>query len=179
MRFPLRSVLCLSRLRWARSEPRQVPLSAAPGRVLRVFRVAALTAISVIITAADSAAFSESYRGLWVWARSPRLPARFPARWATTGGPLVAVPHLRAGLSQAASQPATATVFPGFLDNLYHRTGRVRVRDHPQLAADGCGQPEHLHPCRGPLRLPRAVFSARCLPFAGSAQVAAMAGHSS
>jgi hypothetical protein len=73
MRFPLRSVLCLSRLRWRRSEPRQVPLSAAPGRVLRVFRVAALTAISVIITAADSAAFAESYRGLWVWARNHGL----------------------------------------------------------------------------------------------------------
>jgi Protein of unknown function (DUF2637) len=66
-------MLDLSRLRWPRSEPRQVPLSAAPGRVLRVFRVAALTAISVIITAADSAAFAESYRGLWVWARNHGL----------------------------------------------------------------------------------------------------------
>ena len=69
MRFPLRSLPYLPRLRWPCSEPRQVPLLAAPGRVLRVFRVAALTAISVIITAAYSAAFTESYRGLWVWAR--------------------------------------------------------------------------------------------------------------
>jgi hypothetical protein len=46
-----------------------VPLPSAPGRVLRLFRITALTAISVIITAADSAAFAESYRGLWVWAR--------------------------------------------------------------------------------------------------------------
>lgn len=74
MRFPLRSVLHLPRLRWRRSEPRQVPLSAAPGRVLRVLRGSALTAISVIIiTAADSAAFAESYRGLWVWARNHGL----------------------------------------------------------------------------------------------------------
>jgi len=58
------------RLRWTgASEPRQVPPLAAPGRVLGLFRGAALTAISVIITAADSAAFAESYRGLWVWAR--------------------------------------------------------------------------------------------------------------
>jgi hypothetical protein len=34
-----------------------------------VFRSAALTTISFIITAADRAAFAESYRGLWVWAR--------------------------------------------------------------------------------------------------------------
>jgi hypothetical protein len=73
MRFTLRSVLHLPRLRWPRSEPRRVPLSPAPGRVLRVFRVAAQTAISVIITAADSAAFAESYRGLWVWARNHGL----------------------------------------------------------------------------------------------------------
>lgn len=53
----------------AGGEPRHLPSPTAPGRVLRLFRGAALTAISVIITAADSAAFAESYRGLWVWAR--------------------------------------------------------------------------------------------------------------
>jgi len=56
-------------LHWPRRKPRPVPLPSAPGRVLRLFRITALTAISVIITAADSAAFAESYRGLWVWAR--------------------------------------------------------------------------------------------------------------
>lgn len=69
MRFPLRSVLHLPRLRWPRSVPRRVTVTAAPSYVLRVLRGTALTAISVIITAADSAAFAESYRGLWVWAR--------------------------------------------------------------------------------------------------------------
>jgi hypothetical protein len=56
-------------LHWPRRKPRPVSLPSAPGRVLRLFRITALTAISVIITAADSAAFAESYRGLWVWAR--------------------------------------------------------------------------------------------------------------
>ena len=69
MGFPLRSVLYLPRLRWPRSDPRQVPLSAVPGCLLRALRGAALTAISVIITGADGAAFAESYRGLWVWAQ--------------------------------------------------------------------------------------------------------------
>ena len=68
-RFPLRSVLTLPRLHWPCSQPRQAALSVAPGSILRVLRGAALTAISVTITAADSAAFAESYRGLWVWAR--------------------------------------------------------------------------------------------------------------
>lgn len=66
MRSPIQS---LPRLPWLRSAPRRVAPSAAPGYVLCVLRGAALTAISVIITAADSAAFAESYRGLWVWAR--------------------------------------------------------------------------------------------------------------
>ncbi len=66
MRSPIWS---LPRLHWLRSAPRHVVPPAAPGYVLRVLRGAALTAISVIITAADSAAFAESYRGLWVWAR--------------------------------------------------------------------------------------------------------------
>jgi hypothetical protein len=43
-------------------------VTAAPSYVLRVLRGTALTAISVIITGADGAAFAESYRGLWVWA---------------------------------------------------------------------------------------------------------------
>src|SRR5271170_725807 len=68
MRSPLRSVLHLPRLRWPRSVPRRVPVTAAPSYVLRVLRGTALTAISVIITGADGAAFAESYRGLWVWA---------------------------------------------------------------------------------------------------------------
>lgn len=67
MRSLIRSLPLLPRLPWLRSAPRHVAL--APGYVLRVLRGAALTAISVIITAADSAAFAESYRGLWVWAR--------------------------------------------------------------------------------------------------------------
>jgi hypothetical protein len=37
--------------------------------VLRVFRVAALATIAAVITAASSASFAESYRGLWLWAR--------------------------------------------------------------------------------------------------------------
>jgi Protein of unknown function (DUF2637) len=69
MRFPIWSLPRLPRLPWLRSAPRHVAPSAARGYVLRVLRGAALTAISVIITAADSAAFAESYRGLWVWAR--------------------------------------------------------------------------------------------------------------
>jgi hypothetical protein len=69
MRSPIRSLPRLPRLPWLRSAPRQVAPPTAPGYVLRVLRGAALTAISVIITAADSAAFAESYRGLWVWAR--------------------------------------------------------------------------------------------------------------
>jgi hypothetical protein len=69
MGFPLRSVPYLPRLRGPRSDPRQVPLSAVPGCVLRALRGAALTAISVIITGADGSAFAESYRGLWVWAQ--------------------------------------------------------------------------------------------------------------
>lgn len=69
MRSPIRSLPRLPRLPWLRSAPRHVAPSAAPGYVLRVLRGAALTAISIIITAADSAAFAESYRGLWVWAR--------------------------------------------------------------------------------------------------------------
>lgn len=40
-----------------------------PGRVLRIFRAAALAAIAAVITAASSASFAESYRGLWLWAR--------------------------------------------------------------------------------------------------------------
>jgi hypothetical protein len=68
MRLPIRSLPRLPRLPWLRSAPRHVDPSAAPGYVLRVLRGTALTAISVIITAADSAAFAESYRGLWVWA---------------------------------------------------------------------------------------------------------------
>jgi Protein of unknown function (DUF2637) len=73
MRFPIRSLPYLPRLHWPRSEPRHVARSAAPGYVLRVLRGAALTAISAIITTADSAAFAESYRGLWVWARNHGL----------------------------------------------------------------------------------------------------------
>jgi hypothetical protein len=69
MRLSFRSVLRVPRLLRPRSGSRQVALPAAPGYVLRVLRDTALTAISVIITAADSAAFAESYRGLWVWAR--------------------------------------------------------------------------------------------------------------
>lgn len=69
MRSPIRSLPRLPRLPWLRGAPRRVAPPAAPGYVLRVLRGAALTAISVIITAADSAAFAESYRGLWVWAR--------------------------------------------------------------------------------------------------------------
>ena len=69
VRSLLRSALCLPRLCRPRGEPQQVAVPVAPGNVLRVLLSAALTAISVIITAADSAAFAESYRGLWVWAR--------------------------------------------------------------------------------------------------------------
>jgi hypothetical protein len=69
VRFSLRLMLYLPRLRWPRSEPHRVPRPTAPGYVLRALRGAALTTISVIITAADSAAFAESYRGLWVWAQ--------------------------------------------------------------------------------------------------------------
>ena len=67
MRFSFRSTL--SRLCWPRTQPCQVPRPTASGYVLRALRGTSLTAISVIITAADSAAFAESYRGLWVWAR--------------------------------------------------------------------------------------------------------------
>lgn len=61
--------LSLPHLRWPRRELRLVPSRPEPGHVLRGLRCAALTAISLIITGADSAAFAESYRGLWVWAR--------------------------------------------------------------------------------------------------------------
>lgn len=40
----------------------------APGRVLRGFRLAALSAIAAVITTASAASFAESYRGLWLWA---------------------------------------------------------------------------------------------------------------
>jgi hypothetical protein len=69
MRLPLPPLPRLPRPRWPRRELRPVLPRAEPGLVLRVFRGAALTTISFIITAADSAAFAESYRGLWVWAR--------------------------------------------------------------------------------------------------------------
>lgn len=64
-----RSFPPLPRPRWPRREPHPVLPRSEPGLVLRVFRGAALTTISFIITVADSAAFAESYRGLWVWAR--------------------------------------------------------------------------------------------------------------
>ena len=48
---------------------RLVPSRPELGHFLRGLRGTALMAISLIITCADSAAFAESYRGLWVWAR--------------------------------------------------------------------------------------------------------------
>ena len=69
MRLLLPPLPRLPRPRWPRRELRAVLPRSEPGLVLRVFRSAALTTISFIITAADSAAFAESYRGLWLWAR--------------------------------------------------------------------------------------------------------------
>jgi hypothetical protein len=69
MRLSLPPLPRLPRPRWPRRELRPVLPRSEPGLVLRLFRGAALTTISFIITAADSAAFAESYRGLWVWAR--------------------------------------------------------------------------------------------------------------
>ena len=69
MRLSLPPLPRLPRPRWPRRDLRPVLSRSEPGLVLRVFRGAALTTISFIITAADSAAFAESYRGLWVWAR--------------------------------------------------------------------------------------------------------------
>jgi Protein of unknown function (DUF2637) len=65
----LRPLPRLPRPRWPRRELRPMLPQSEPGVVLRAFRGAALATISFIITAADSAAFAESYRGLWVWAR--------------------------------------------------------------------------------------------------------------
>jgi Protein of unknown function (DUF2637) len=69
MRLSLPPLPRLPRPRWPRRELRPVLPRSEPGLVLRVFRGAVLTTIAFIITAADSAAFAESYRGLWVWAR--------------------------------------------------------------------------------------------------------------
>jgi Protein of unknown function (DUF2637) len=69
MKLSLPPLPRLPRPRWPRRELLAVLPRSEPGLVLRVFRGAALTTISFIITAADSAAFAESYRGLWLWAR--------------------------------------------------------------------------------------------------------------
>lgn len=56
----------------------------APGRVLRGFRLAALSAVALVITTASGASFAESYRGLWLWARHHGLSgfwaAAFPCQ---------------------------------------------------------------------------------------------------
>jgi len=60
------------------------PVTPAPAGVLRVVRVAALWAIATVITAASGASFTESYRGLWLWARHHGLAgfwaAAFPVQ---------------------------------------------------------------------------------------------------
>jgi len=58
------------RPRWPHRKSHPVPdmPPVEPGGVLRVFRAAALAGLSAVITAASSASFAESYRGLWLWA---------------------------------------------------------------------------------------------------------------
>jgi hypothetical protein len=82
----------------------------------------------------------------------------------TTDGPPAAMPRRRAGLSRLR-EPDTdlSGTSPVFLRDGSHRTGRVRVRDHPQLAADGCGRPGYPHRPANP-----AAFRAQLRPRPGT-----------
>ena len=86
-------------------------------------------------------------------ARRPVPPAcpRVPGAARTTDGPPAAMPRRRQGLS-CFREPGADLSGPSsvFLRNASHRTGRVRVRDHPQLAADGCGRPGYPHRLANP-----------------------------
>ena len=81
---------------WSRLKPRrkprperavQPPLSPALSGPLRAFRTAALWGLALLIAVADGAAFTESYRGLYLWA----LHHNFGGFWAAAFPPQVDV----------------------------------------------------------------------------------------
>jgi len=93
MRFTLPRI---PRPSWLR-RPERAPEPSAPaalGGPLRAFRAAALWAIAVIITTASAAAFAESYRGLYDWARHHGLSGFWAAAFPLQVDTFIAVGEL-------------------------------------------------------------------------------------
>ena len=89
--------------------PASVP---GPGRVLAAFRLAALAAIALVITAADASAFAESYRGLWLWATHHRLAGLWAAAFPVQVDAFIVVGELSLfiAMTDRAHMPAHTTI---------------------------------------------------------------------
>ena len=61
---------------------------------LRIPRLAALVAITILVVAASAASFSESYRGLFLWAHHHGLSAIWAAMWPCQVDVFIAVGEL-------------------------------------------------------------------------------------
>lgn len=94
--------------------PKTVTPAAAPG-ILRVPRMAALIAISVLVAGASLVSFAESYRGLYLWAHKHGLHGVWAACWPLQVDVFIAVGELALFVALADNWPKRSRISAWFV----------------------------------------------------------------